>query len=37
MIQKLASRYLALRGGELAGEGPVERLNDRAVQELIAL
>jgi ABC-type branched-subunit amino acid transport system ATPase component len=37
MIQKLASRYLALRGGELVGEGPVERLNDREVQQLIAL
>lgn len=37
MIQKLASRYLALRQGELVGDGPVEDLNKREVQELIAL
>ena len=37
MIQKLADRYLALRSGQLVGEGPVSQLEDRAVQELIAL
>lgn len=37
MIQKLAVRYLALRSGQLVGEGPVADLSDRAVQELIAL
>ena len=37
MIQKLADRYLALRSGQLVGEGPVADLGDRAVQELIAL
>jgi branched-chain amino acid transport system ATP-binding protein len=37
MIQKLADRYLALRSGQLVGEGPVDQLEDRAVQELIAL
>ncbi|WP_205447037.1 ABC transporter ATP-binding protein [Candidatus Frankia alpina] len=37
MIQKLADRYLALRGGKLVGEGPASQLADRAVQELIAL
>jgi ABC-type branched-subunit amino acid transport system ATPase component len=37
MIQKLADRYLALRAGRLVGEGPVSQLEDRAVQELIAL
>jgi ABC-type branched-subunit amino acid transport system ATPase component len=37
MIQKLATRYLALRKGRLVGDGPVADLNDRAVQELIAL
>jgi branched-chain amino acid transport system ATP-binding protein len=37
MVQKLASRYLALRKGELVGNGPVEELGTRAVQELIAL
>jgi branched-chain amino acid transport system ATP-binding protein len=37
LIQKLADRYLALRGGVLVGEGPVAQLADRAVQELIAL
>lgn len=37
MIQKLASRYLALRQGELVGDGPVEDLGRRDVQELIAL
>jgi ABC-type branched-subunit amino acid transport system ATPase component len=37
MIQKVAQRYLALRSGQLVGEGPVSQLEDRAVQELIAL
>ncbi|TWH00897.1 branched-chain amino acid transport system ATP-binding protein [Nocardioides sp. J9] len=37
MIQKVADRYLALRKGRLAGEGPIEQLGDRAVQEMIAL
>ncbi|MGH3492045.1 MAG: ABC transporter ATP-binding protein [Sciscionella sp.] len=37
MIQKVADRYLALRKGELVGQGPVSDLEDRAVQELIAL
>ena len=37
MIQKLASRYLALRKGELVGDGPVADLDQREVQELIAL
>jgi branched-chain amino acid transport system ATP-binding protein len=37
MIQKLADRYLALRSGQLVGSGPVDQLEDRAVQELIAL
>jgi ABC-type branched-subunit amino acid transport system ATPase component len=37
MIQRVADRYLALRAGRLVGEGPVEQLTDRAVQELIAL
>jgi ABC-type branched-subunit amino acid transport system ATPase component len=37
MIQKVADRYLALRSGQLVGDGPVSQLEDRAVQELIAL
>jgi ABC-type branched-subunit amino acid transport system ATPase component len=37
MIQKLADRYLALRSGQLVGDGPVEDLESREVQELIAL
>jgi ABC-type branched-subunit amino acid transport system ATPase component len=37
MIQKIADRYLALRSGQLVGDGPVSQLEDRAVQELIAL
>jgi len=37
MIQKVADRYLALRSGQLVGSGPVSQLEDRAVQELIAL
>ncbi|MBZ5738404.1 ABC transporter ATP-binding protein [Nocardioides mangrovi] len=37
MIQKVAQRYLALRSGQLVGEGAVSQLEDRAVQELIAL
>jgi len=37
MIEKVADRYLALRKGELVSGGPVSELQDRAVQELIAL
>lgn len=37
MIQKLAERYIALRKGRLVGDGPVAQLEDRAIQELIAL
>jgi ABC-type branched-subunit amino acid transport system ATPase component len=37
MIQKLADRYLALRGGQLVADGPVSQLEDRSVQEMIAL
>ncbi|MDR7254261.1 branched-chain amino acid transport system ATP-binding protein [Nocardioides sp. BE266] len=37
MIQKVADRYIALRSGQVVGEGPVSQLADRAVQELIAL
>lgn len=37
MIQQLATRYLALRKGELVGDGPVADLGKREVQELIAL
>lgn len=37
MIQKLADRYLALRGGKLVADGPVSQLEDRSVQEMIAL
>jgi branched-chain amino acid transport system ATP-binding protein len=37
MIQKVAARYLALRKGELVGDGPVSDLASREVQELIAL
>jgi len=37
MIQKLADRYLALRKGQLVGDGPIADLGDRSIQELIAL
>lgn len=37
MIQKLAHRYLALRGGQLVADGPVSQLEERSVQEMIAL
>ena len=37
MIQTVATRYLALRSGQLVGSGPIADLEDRAVQELIAL
>jgi ABC-type branched-subunit amino acid transport system ATPase component len=37
MIQQVADRYLALRTGQLVGDGPVADLGTRAVQELIAL
>jgi ABC-type branched-subunit amino acid transport system ATPase component len=37
MVQKVADRFLALRKGQIVGDGPVSRLEDRDVQELIAL
>jgi branched-chain amino acid transport system ATP-binding protein len=37
MIQQIADRYLALRSGQVVGDGPVADLGTRAVQELIAL
>ena len=37
MIQQLAARFLALRKGELATQGPIEQLRERGVQEIIAL
>jgi branched-chain amino acid transport system ATP-binding protein len=37
MIQNLADRFIALRKGELAADGPVSELSSRSVQELIAL
>ncbi len=37
MIQKLASRFLALRKGDLVLQGPVSQLSDRSVQEVIAV
>ncbi|MGW9552129.1 ABC transporter ATP-binding protein [Citricoccus zhacaiensis] len=37
MIQKLATRFIALRTGELAASGPTEELQSREVQEIIAL
>jgi branched-chain amino acid transport system ATP-binding protein len=37
LIQKVADRFLALRSGQLVGSGPVSQLEDRAVQELIAI
>jgi branched-chain amino acid transport system ATP-binding protein len=37
MIQKVAERYIALRKGELVGDGPVSDLNNREIQEMIAL
>jgi len=37
MVQQLASRFVALRKGQVASEGPMEKLQDRAVQELIAI
>jgi ABC-type branched-subunit amino acid transport system ATPase component len=37
MIQRLADRYMALRSGQLVGDGPVADLGTRAVQEMIAL
>lgn len=37
MIQKVAHRYIALRKGELVGDGPVGDLDNRDVQEMIAL
>jgi branched-chain amino acid transport system ATP-binding protein len=37
MVQQLAQRFVALRKGRLVSEGPVSGLEDRAVQELIAM
>ncbi len=37
MIQKLASRFMALRSGELVADGPIADLESREVQEMIAL
>jgi branched-chain amino acid transport system ATP-binding protein len=37
MIQALATRFVALRKGEVVADGPVADLQDRSVQELIAL
>lgn len=37
MIKKTAERFIALRKGELIGDGPVADLDSRDVQELIAL
>jgi ABC-type branched-subunit amino acid transport system ATPase component len=37
MIQAVATRFLALRSGQLVGRGPVADLDTREVQELIAL
>lgn len=37
MIQKLASRFMALRSGELVADGPIADLGNREVQEMIAL
>lgn len=37
MIQQVATRYIALRKGQLVGDGPVADLDNRDVQELIAL
>jgi branched-chain amino acid transport system ATP-binding protein len=37
MIQSVATRFLALRSGQLVGQGPVADLRTREVQELIAL
>lgn len=37
MVQALASRFVALRQGKVVSEGPVSGLEDRAVQQLIAM
>ena len=37
LVQALATRYVALRKGRVASEGPVEALSTREVQDLIAL
>jgi branched-chain amino acid transport system ATP-binding protein len=37
MVQELAERVVALRQGQVVSEGPVSSLQDRAVQELIAM
>jgi branched-chain amino acid transport system ATP-binding protein len=36
-VQALAQRYVALRQGRVVSTGSVENLEDRAVQELIAM
>jgi ABC-type branched-subunit amino acid transport system ATPase component len=37
MVQALAQRFVALRQGQVVSEGPVSAIQDRAVQELIAM
>jgi branched-chain amino acid transport system ATP-binding protein len=37
MVQQLAQRFVALQKGHVVSEGPVSALEDRAVQELIAM
>jgi branched-chain amino acid transport system ATP-binding protein len=37
MVQALAQRFVALRQGQVVSEGPVSALEDRAVQQLIAM
>jgi branched-chain amino acid transport system ATP-binding protein len=37
MVQELAQRFVALQKGRVVSDGPVSRLQDRDVQELIAM
>jgi branched-chain amino acid transport system ATP-binding protein len=37
MVQQLAQRFVALRKGQVVAEGPVSKLEDREVQQLIAM
>jgi ABC-type branched-subunit amino acid transport system ATPase component len=37
MVQQLAQRFVALQKGQVVTEGPVSAIEDRAVQELIAM
>jgi branched-chain amino acid transport system ATP-binding protein len=37
MVQALAQRFVALQKGQVVAEGPVSSIEDRAVQELIAM